>query len=129
MESYSNLSLKILLVGILERRKIWIRCVHLCKTEFQKPNSEHVFTNCCLSFVSEMQSFYFSRFDSKTLLQRYNPEPGKGGEYLHKAANLFSGFVATNRDRYLSVAVKFVSSENGSYIVKVIQRAGKTIDP
>jgi hypothetical protein len=62
-------------------------------------------------------------------LQRYNPEQGKTGEYLHKAANLFSGFVHSNRDRYLSVAVKFVSSENGSYIVKVIKRAGKSADP
>jgi hypothetical protein len=69
------------------------------------------------------------RFDSKTLLQRYNPEQGRNGEYLHKAANLFSGFVASNRDRYVSVSVKFVASDNGAYVVKVVQRAGKSVDP
>ena len=63
------------------------------------------------------------------MLQRYNPEQGKNGEYLHKAANLFSGFVASNRDRYVSVAVRFMTTENGAYIVKVVKRAGNSIDP
>jgi hypothetical protein len=64
------------------------------------------------------------RFDSKTLLQRFNVA-GKDevGETLYKSANLFSGYIASNRERYVSVAVKFVSSEGSSTVVKVIQSA------
>ena len=64
------------------------------------------------------------RFDSKTLLQRFNVS-GKDelGETLYKSANLFSGYIASNRQRYLSVAVKFVSSEGNATVVKVIQSA------
>ena len=64
------------------------------------------------------------RFDSKTLLQRFNVS-GKddSGETLYKSANLFSGYIASNRQRYLSVAVKFVSSEGNATVVKVIQSA------
>ena len=72
------------------------------------------------------------RFDSKTLLQRFNvagkDENGKNdfsllgtrvwkscfilsGDITYKSANLFSGYIASNRQRYISVAVKFVSNE------------------
>ena len=64
------------------------------------------------------------RFDSKTLLQRFNVSgKDENGETLYKSANLFSGYIASNRQRYLSVAVKFVSSEGNSTVVKVIQSA------
>merc|ERR1719317_1791129 len=63
------------------------------------------------------------RLDSKTLLQRYNPLSGGGGDSLHKSANLFTGFVQSNRERYASVAVKFVSADSNSYTVKVIKSA------
>ena len=67
--------------------------------------------------------YFFYRLDSKTLLQRYNPLPG--GD-LHKSANLFTGFVQSNRERYASVAVKFVSVDSNSYTVKVIKSASDT---
>jgi len=68
------------------------------------------------------------RLDSKTLLQRYNPLPGSSsnGDCLHKSANLFTGFVQSNRERYASVAVKFVSVDSNSYTVKVIKSASDT---
>merc|ERR1719412_2158584 len=64
------------------------------------------------------------RFDSKTLLQRFNVSgKDENGETLYKSANLFSGYIASNRNRYASVAVKFISSEGSSTVVKVIQSA------
>ena len=66
--------------------------------------------------------FFISRLDSKTLLQRYNPLQGDAGEYLHKSANLFTGFVPASRDKYVSVAVKFVNVDSNSYTVRVIKR-------
>ena len=66
---------------------------------------------------------FLFRLDSKTLLQRYNPLSGGGGDSLHKSANLFTGFVQSNRERYASVAVKFVSVDSNSYTVKVIKSA------
>jgi hypothetical protein len=45
------------------------------------------------------------RFDSKTLLQRFNVSgTDDNGEFLYKSANLFSGYIATNR--YESTFVK-----------------------
>lgn len=70
------------------------------------------------------QCFYF-RLDSKTLLQRYNPLQGEGGEYLHKSANLFTGFVPASREKYVSVAVKFVNVDSNSYTVRVIKRGSE----
>ena len=72
--------------------------------------------------------FFISRLDSKTLLQRYNPLQGDAGEYLHKSANLFTGFVPASRDKYVSVAVKFVNVDSNSYTVRVIKR-GTAEDP
>ena len=64
------------------------------------------------------------RFDSKTLLQRFNVSgKDENGETLYKSANLFSGYIASNRERYVSVAVKFISSEGSNTTVKVIQSA------
>jgi len=64
------------------------------------------------------------RFDSKTLLQRFNVSgKDENGETLYTSANLFSGYIASNRNRYASVAVKFISSEGSSTVVKVIQSA------
>merc|ERR1719312_786191 len=74
-----------------------------------------------LSTDAEKDNAPIWRLDSKTLLQRYNPLPG-GGD-LHKSANLFTGFVQSNRERYASVAVKFVSVDSNSYTVKVIKSA------
>ena len=86
------------------------------------------------------------RFDNKTLLQRFNTgkiiiilinfcllkdfsnyffdlSAGKdeNGDTLYKSANLFSGYIASNRHRYVSVAVKFVSSEGNATVVKVVK--------
>ena len=72
--------------------------------------------------------FFILRLDSKTLLQRYNPLQGDAGEYLHKSANLFTGFVPASRDKYVSVAVKFVNVDSNSYTVRVIKR-GTAEDP
>ena len=74
---------------------------------------------CSLSF------FKYFRLDSKTLLQRYNPLQGEGGEYLHKSANLFTGFVPASREKYVSVSVKFVSVDSNSYTVRVIKRGSE----
>jgi hypothetical protein len=64
------------------------------------------------------------RFDSKTLLQRFNVSgKDENGETLYTSANLFSGYIASNRTRYASVAVKFISSEGSTTVVKVIQSA------
>jgi len=64
------------------------------------------------------------RFDSKTLLQRFNVAgKDENGDTLYKSANLFSGYIASNRTRYASVAVKFISSEGNATVVKVIQSA------
>ena len=64
------------------------------------------------------------RFDSKTLLQRFNVAGRDDtNEVLYKSANLFSGYIAANRQRYVSVAVKFISSEGSNSTVKVIQSA------
>ena len=62
-----------------------------------------------------------SRLDSRTLLQRYNPVPDSSG--LHRSASLFSGYSAVNRDNYLSVAVKFVSSTKDLITVRVQKKA------
>ena len=51
--------------------------------------------------------FFFSffqapvwRFDSKTLLQRFNVAgKDENGDTLYKSANLFSGYIASNRTR------------------------------
>lgn len=77
----------------------------------------------------DFQLFY-CRFDTRTLLQRYNPEQRENGEYLHKSANLFSGFVSCNRDRYVSVSVKYLFSECDFCVVKVVGRGiVKTLNP
>jgi hypothetical protein len=77
---------------------------------------------------AERESAPIWRLDSKTLLQRYNPIQGDAGEYLHKSANLFTGFVPASRDKYVSVAVKFVNVDSNSYTVRVIKR-GTAEDP
>lgn len=60
------------------------------------------------------------RFDSKSLLQRYNPTNDATGDTLYKAANLFSGYITTNRNRYLSVAVRIVAMDgNNVSVVKI----------
>lgn len=70
------------------------------------------------------------RFDSKTLLQRFNVAgKDENGYTLYKSANLFSGYIASNRQRYISVAVKVVSNENNSIIVKIIQSASPEQTP
>ena len=86
-------------------------------------NRRIISCGCCSSY-----SFFISRLDSKTLLQRYNPLQGDAGEYLHKSANLFTGFVPASRDKYVSVAVKFVDIDSNSYTVRVIKR-GTAEDP
>ena len=63
------------------------------------------------------------RLDSKTLLQRYNPFQTATGEYHHKSANLFTGFMQSKRDKYSSVAVRFINVDSNSYTVKVIKKA------
>ena len=66
------------------------------------------------------------RLDSKTLLQRYNASSEPGGGYVHKSANLFTGFTTSNREKYSSVAVRFVNVETGgTTTVRVIQRGGR----
>ena len=68
------------------------------------------------------------RFDNKTLLQRFNVcGKDEHGDTLYKSANLFSGYIASNRHRYVSVAVKFVSSEGNSTVVKIV-RSGSSDD-
>ena len=69
---------------------------------------------------------YPLRLDSLTLLQRYDALPGSDG--LHKSANLFTGFVRANRERYASVAVRFVSVDSKTYTVKVIKSASSRND-
>ena len=67
------------------------------------------------------------RLDSKTLLQRYNPLQGDGGEYLHKSAHQLKGFVPASREKYVSVAVKFVHVDGNSFTVRVVK--GGSQDP
>ena len=71
--------------------------------------------------------FHNTRLDSKTLLQRYNPIQGEGGEYLHKSAHQFKGFVPASREKYVSVAVKFVHVDGNSFTVRVVK--GGSQDP
>ena len=73
-----------------------------------------------------------SRLDSGTLLQRYNPVPdSQGSATLHRSASLFSGYSAANRDNYLSVAVKFVSSTKDLVTVRIQKKAdvNPVVDP
>jgi hypothetical protein len=65
--------------------------------------------------------------DSKTLLQRYNPEQTPTGETVYKVANLFSGFAFWERARYISVAVQFVSIQKKNETVKIIQKEGDKV--
>ena len=72
------------------------------------------------------------RLDSGTLLQRYNPVPdSQGSATLHRSASLFSGYSAANRDNYLSVAVKFVSSTKDLVTVRIQKKAdvNPVVDP
>ena len=72
------------------------------------------------------------RLDSRTLLQRYNPVPdNQGSTTLHRSASLFSGYSAVNRDNYLSVAVKFVSSSKDLITVRIQKKAdaNTAVDP
>ena len=62
--------------------------------------------------------------DSKTLLQRYNPEKTSSGETVFRVANFFSGFASWESSRYISVAVQFVSRQKKSEVVKIIKKAG-----
>ena len=44
------------------------------------------------------------RFDSKTLLQRFNVSgKDENGETMYTSANLFSGYIASNRNRYVPI--------------------------
>jgi hypothetical protein len=69
------------------------------------------------------------RFDNKTLLQRFNTAgQDDHGDTIYKSANLFSGYIASNRQRYVSVAVKFVSSEGTATVVKVVKNNSSSDD-
>ena len=92
------------------------------------PDGEDLRTGDFVVLVSDLdrENAPIWRLDSKTLLQRYNAtaEPGGNG-FIHKSANLFAGFTAGNREKYSSVAVRFVSVESSTTSVRVIQRARK----
>merc|ERR1712020_273957 len=53
---------------------------------------------------------------------------GENGDTIYKSANLFSGYIASNRQRYVSVAVKFVSSEGNATVVKVVKNNSSSDD-
>ena len=54
-------------------------------------------------FISFFQAPVW-RFDSKTLLQRFNVAgKDENGDTLYKSANLFSGYIASNRTRYVII--------------------------
>ncbi len=62
------------------------------------------------------------RFDSKTLVQRFNVSGNdENGEYLYRSANQYSGYIPTNRHKYVSIAVKFVSSDGANTVVKILK--------
>ena len=60
--------------------------------------------------------------DSRTLLQRYNPV-SEGSSTNHRSASLFSGYTASNRGNYVSVAVRYITSSKDQVTVKVIKKA------
>ncbi len=64
------------------------------------------------------------RFDSKTLVQRFNVAgTDETGAYLYKSANQYSGYINANRHKYVSLAVKFVSSDGPDTVVKILSNA------
>ena len=97
----------------------------------------YVIYGSCQIFSRELPKKYtcyhsLSRLDSGTLLQRYNPVPdSQGSATLHRSASLFSGYSAANRDNYLSVAVKFVSSTKDLVTVRIQKKAdvNPVVDP
>jgi len=74
------------------------------------------------------------RYDCHGTMQRYNPLQSQSGNYLHKSANVFSGFIQADRDKFISIAVKYVQADSTSYTVKMIKKqdgavASKTASP
>lgn len=59
------------------------------------------------------------RYDCHGTMQRYNPLQSQAGNYLHKSANIFSGYIQSDRDKFVSVSVKYVHADATSYTIKV----------
>ena len=97
-------------------------------------NAWQKLSNLSLGTTNNLLTCYhlLSRLDSGPLLQRYNPVPdSQGSATLHRSASLFSGYSAANRDNYLSVAVKFVSSTKDLVTVRIQKKAdvNPVVDP
>jgi len=63
------------------------------------------------------------RYDCHATLQRYNPFYLPTGTYLHKSANIFSGFIQSDRNKFTSISVKFLSADSTTYTVKVLSKS------
>lgn len=60
------------------------------------------------------------RYDCYGTMQKYNSLQSQAGNYLHKSANIFNGYIPSDRDKFDSVAVKYVHADSTTYTVKVI---------
>jgi len=62
------------------------------------------------------------RYDCHGTMQRYNPLQSQTGNYLHKSANVFSGYIQADRDKFISIAVKYVQADASTYTVKMVKK-------
>lgn len=60
------------------------------------------------------------RYDCYGTMQKYNSLQSQAGNYLHKSANIFNGYIASDRDKFDSVAVKYVHADSTAYTVKIL---------
>jgi len=77
---------------------------------------------------SERDNVPIWRYDCHGTMQRYNPLQSQSGNYLHKSANVFSGFIQADRDKFISIAVKYVQADSTSYTVKMIKKQDGKMD-
>jgi len=82
----------------------------------QKSKKEDV-----LKSEAERDNVQIWRYDCCETIQGYNSHQSQPCYYLHKSANVFSGFILTDLDNIISIVVKYMQAVSTSYALNIMK--------